>query len=174
MKRHLDRAVAIALLAALLLAVPLTAWGLSTDSEQPINLEADQAELDQAEGISTYTGNVVVTQGSMKVEADRMVVHLIDGEIDRIEATGAPARFRQRPDGKSEDVRGTASKMDYFAERSLVVLSGNAWVEQAGDSIRGARIEYSLTEDRVKAQKGSGESDRVRITLQPRKSDDDD
>ncbi len=157
----------------LALALPGSASALSTDRDQPINLEADEAELDQTEGVSTYVGNVVVTQGSMKVESDRMVVHLEDGEIDRIEATGAPARFRQRPDGKDADVLGGASKMDYLAGQSMVILTGDAWVEQAGDIIRGARIEYSLTEDLVKAKKGSRESDRVRITLQPRKSDKD-
>src|SRR5210317_1913464 len=90
----------------LALALPGSVSALSTDRDQPINLEADEAELDQTEGVSTYVGNVVVTQGSMKVESDRMVVHLEDGEIDRIEATGAPARFRQRPDGKDADVLG--------------------------------------------------------------------
>ena len=160
-------------LVALALGLPGSASALSTDRDQPINLEADEAELDQTEGVSTYVGNVVVTQGSMKVESDRMVVYLNDGEIDRIEATGAPARFRQRPDGKDEDVMGGASKMDYLAGQSMVILTGDAWVEQAGDVIRGARIEYSLTEDLVKAKKGSGETDRVRIILQPRNSDKD-
>ena len=60
-------------LVALALGLPGSASALSTDRDQPINLEADEAELDQTEGVSTYVGNVVVTQGSMKVESDRMV-----------------------------------------------------------------------------------------------------
>ncbi|MBA1331005.1 LptA protein, partial [Candidatus Endoriftia persephone str. Guaymas] len=59
----------------LLLLLPLQARALSGDREQPIYLEADSVEIDEASGVSVYIGNVVVSQGSMRLEADKMWIH---------------------------------------------------------------------------------------------------
>lgn len=41
--------------------------GLSSDPDQPIEVEADSAELDDKERIAVYQGNVVVIQGSIRL-----------------------------------------------------------------------------------------------------------
>ena len=60
-------------LAALALAAcATTAHGLASDKDQPIEVEADSAELDDAKKISIYRGNVVVTQGTIRMTGDVM------------------------------------------------------------------------------------------------------
>ena len=54
---------------------------LESDQDQPITIESDQAELDQIAEVGTYTGNVVVSQGSFRLNADSMVVTVEDGEL---------------------------------------------------------------------------------------------
>ena len=49
-------------------------FALSTDREQPIQIEADAAELDDASGITVYTGNVLVTQGTMRLWGNRLTI----------------------------------------------------------------------------------------------------
>ena len=49
-------------------------WALPTDREQPIRVQADSAELDDKQGVAVYRGDVVVTQGSMKLTANRAQV----------------------------------------------------------------------------------------------------
>ena len=56
-------------LGALLLLVPLTAAALSTDRDQPIELEADQAELDNSTGVSVYSGNVRFVAEFARIQA---------------------------------------------------------------------------------------------------------
>ena len=48
---------------------------LATDSEQPIEIQADFAELDDQEGKTIYVGNVVVIQGSIKMTGDKLKVN---------------------------------------------------------------------------------------------------
>ena len=148
------------------------AFALSTDRDQPIELEADRAELDNATGVSTYTGNVVVTQGTMRLEADKLILQTVDGDIESMEATGQPAYFRQRPDGEDQDVEGGGRRIDYRSSDAKVVLTGEAWVNQGKDELRGARIEYDIDADRVLASREQEGEQRVRIIIQPRKSED--
>ena len=155
------------------LLLPWVALALDSDREQPVNVEADRAELDQATDTGIYTGDVVVTQGSLRLEAERLEIRSPQGRVESALATGAPARFKQRPEGSEQDVLGGGHQIDYLATDSMVVLTGEAWITQGEDTVRGNRIEYDINRDLIRALKGPGEQDRVRIILQPRPSSND-
>jgi lipopolysaccharide export system protein LptA len=155
---------------ALLLAVLApTAWGLSTDTDQPMVIEADSAELDDRSGISTYKGNVRIEQGSMTLTGDRLTVHIEDDRVTRVIVDGSPATYKQRPDGKDRDIRAESRHMEYFTDPEKVLLEEQARVEQDGDTLSGERIVYDVATDQVSADGGSKPDQRVRITLQPKK-----
>lgn len=163
-----------------LASAALTAWLLSwsalaleSDREQPVNVEADRAELNQATDLGVYTGDVVVTQGSLRLEAERLEIRSPQGRVQSAVATGNPARFKQRPEGSEQDVLGGGQQIDYLAAENMVVLTGEAWITQGQDTVRGNRIEYDAQQDVIRALKGPGEQDRVRIILQPRPSSND-
>ena len=65
------RTVSALLLAALVAGAP-AARALSTDRDQPIEIEADFAELDDSRGVTMYKGNVIVTQGSLKLTGESL------------------------------------------------------------------------------------------------------
>ena len=50
-------------------------FALSTDKDKPIELEADSANLDDKKGISIYRGNVILTQGSTKLNASELTLY---------------------------------------------------------------------------------------------------
>lgn len=156
------------LLALTLTAAVSTADALSSDREQPISVEADFAELDQATGIGTYRGNVVVVQGTLRVNADRIDIKTVDGALEHIVATGEPVDFKLRPDNATKDVLGGGLQADYFAGTEQLVLTGEAWVRQGDDIVRGNRIEYDIPADRVSAKAGGDAGERVRMIIQPR------
>lgn len=151
---------------------PLTftssAVALSSDRDKPIELEADQAELDEARGVSIYTGNVVVVQGTLRLSGDKITVYTTDGAPDRLVAQGTPARFKQRPDGKPDDVTATARELEHLVTQDLLKLRGDAEVLQSGDQFRGDRMEYNIATDKLKASTDPGSTSRISITLQPR------
>ncbi len=159
------------ILLALVLAFPATALCLPEDREQPINLEADRAQLDQTTGISTYEGNVIITQGSMRLFADVARIYVTDGEFERMEADGDPVRFRYRPAADKEEIFGRGQHATYDVSDAKIVVTTNARFTQGGDVFTGDYVEYDLAQDLVKA-KGAGEGGRVFFTIQPRNDDE--
>lgn len=153
-------------LSALWLLLPALAAALPEDREQPIQLEADTAQLDQTTGVSVYQGNVTISQGSMKLSADTVTISVRDGEFRHLQAEGGPATFRYLPARDKPEVVGYGRRMDYDVATGTVVITRNARITQAKDEFTGERIEYDLDKDLVKARGGDG--GRVQVILQPR------
>ena len=83
------------------LAVAGGAWALKTDKNQPINVHSDHGDFkadpnNTSNGVGIYTGHVVITQGSIVINADKAVFHVVDNNLDTADITGNPATFVQR------------------------------------------------------------------------------
>jgi lipopolysaccharide export system protein LptA len=148
-------------------AWPMLGWGLSSDRLQPMLIEADRVELDDAKGISVYRGRVKVTQGSLILTGETMTVYTKGNDVEKVVMEGAPATYQQRPDNKDQDVHAKALRMEYYTDPEHIILLKQAEVEQQGDVLRSERIEYDVAKDQVSA--GTDQpNERVRITIQPR------
>jgi lipopolysaccharide export system protein LptA len=152
-------------LSALLLLLPALAYGLATDRDQPITIDADRATLKEKEGISIYQGNVHLNQGSLKLHGDILTVYTRDGHVEKAVLTGNPATSVQRPDNQDVDQHAEARRMEYQAGTRLMILTGAARVWQTdGKEFRSEKIIYDITRNTVNAGDSSG-NDRVHITL---------
>ena len=70
----------------------VSAWALPNDQQQPIRIQADDAQLDDKHGVATYTGDVIITQGSMKVTGNKVTItRTAAGDID-VEQGGVQRR----------------------------------------------------------------------------------
>ena len=155
----------------LLSLLPLTAWGLDADRDQPINIEADQASLNDKTGFSVYEGNVRLQQGTLVFTGNKMTVQLTDKQLDTIILTGTLATYVQRPEGKVVDQHAEAERIEYYALDERVILLRKARIWESGDEeFRSDRIVFNLKTDTVNAG-GGGDGGRVHITLQPREKD---
>ena len=145
-KRPLTLRRAVNLVIGLLcLLGSLAAFPLSTDKDQPIEVEADEAELDDLNNVSIYRGNVVVRQGSIHMTGDVMTVYSKGGdELDHIIIEGNPATYKQLPDNSKVHDQAKALRMEYYELKNLVVLIRDAWVKQDTlDPDRGKdRVQY--------------------------------
>ena len=81
--------------ALLLVFAPVPALAANTpldfgkhSANEPINVSADAFLADMKGKTGTYSGNVIVTQGKLKLRADKVRVNVIDNKPDKIEATG--------------------------------------------------------------------------------------
>lgn len=150
-----------------LAALPVLSWALSTDRQQPMLIEADRVELDDAKGISIYRGRVRVEQGTLLLTGETMTVHNKGNDIAKVIMEGNPATYRQRPDNKDQDVHAKALRMEYYTDPEHIILLKQAEVEQQGDILRSERIEYDVVKDQVSA--GTDQpNERVHITIQPK------
>lgn len=156
-----------------------SAAGLSSDKDQPIEVEADTAELDDLKNKSIYTGNVIVTQGSIRMTGDKMTVyHTEDNELDTLIMEGRPATYRQLPDDSDVYDEAEALTIEFYELQNLVILIEEAEVRQESMTMSGDRIDYDTELSQVKAQskaqattktRESGESGRVKVILKKQK-----
>ncbi len=147
-------------------------WALSSDKEQPIDLEADSVEINQATGVSVYSGNVELIQGSIRLKADKVTVYQYadKSKSTRFIATGRPARFRQKADGESQYIKARANKMKYEIDSTNLELIGNAFVVQPGKvNMKSDRIFYNRVAATIKAGSSAKGKQRVKMTFSNKK-----
>lgn len=147
-------------------------FALSSDSDQPISLEADRVEIDDSQGISTYTGNVKLKQGSTRISGDKIIIYSGKKGLEKLTAFGKPAIFQQRPDGESRDVTAKAETMEHRVDIQNLVLTGNAMLDKGKDQFSGAKLEYDMKKNiirasSVKSASGADKKQRVKMVIQP-------
>ena len=158
------------LLLAFTLSLSSLAHALPTDQDEPIYVEADSANIDEAKGITRYTGSVIITQGSMVLKGETVdLLRGNDDTINQIISKGAPAYFEQRPQLDQEITYATGSTLDYSVSSQLLLITGDAKVTQGGDEFTGAKINYDMANSKVKAFSSESGSQRVKMVLQPKK-----
>jgi lipopolysaccharide export system protein LptA len=161
------------------------AWALATDKDQPIEIEADYAELRKNERQTIYSGNVIVTQGSIRMWGDKLTVFYDENdELKDAILDGKPAHFKQRPDGRDEDFEGEALRMEYHAQDERLHLINDARLTQGKMKFSGPLIVYDTKNSVLTGQgrpkttagdKADGEKPaggRVRMIIPPKQNKD--
>ncbi|WP_434777443.1 lipopolysaccharide transport periplasmic protein LptA [Neisseria sp. Ec49-e6-T10] len=135
------------------------------DRSKPIEITADQGSLDQQNQVTTWKGNVVIIQGTLKfTSADLQVTRNTEG-FQKMVATGKPVTFRQKLEGKPQYVSGHANKVEYDSKTNVVILTGAAQVKREGDVVDGARITYNTATETYQVDGSAGK--QVKVILQP-------
>ena len=156
---------------AVLLALPVHAE--KADRSKPVNLEADTVTLDDIKKISVYQGNVILSQGTLTLHADRVQVTQNANGIDKISASGRPAAFRQKDDGREEFIEGFSERIEFDSANSQLELIGQAQLKRGGDELRGAQISYNSNTEFYKVvgqPDAKTPSGRVRAVIRPKAS----
>lgn len=145
------------------------AWALKDDTRQPIDVLSEKQALDLENSRAIFTQNVLITQGSIKFNADKVVAHRPKNASDTLDAYGAPVYFQQTlDDGKV--VKGEADKIHYDLSSEFVTLNGHAKLYQQDSQIEGREITYDVKNQQLKAN-GSSQK-RVRTILIPAQLDE--
>jgi lipopolysaccharide export system protein LptA len=168
-------AIGAALFALVLVSV--SARALEDDREQPLRVVADTAEHNELSGVTVYTGNVIITQGSMRIEADNVTLKGRDNRVDNMEAIGNPARLQQQPKPEDAMMYARAQRIIYFVVDDRVQLIDKASIEQQDSVVNSDEIEYLVKQRIVKAHGGikgeTGEKPkRVEFIYTPQKNGD--
>jgi lipopolysaccharide export system protein LptA len=159
----------------------LLAWangfGLSSDRDKPLEIEADSAEMDDSQGNAVYRGNVVAVQGSMRITGDVLTIKYTPGhEIQVVLVDGNPAHFKQKMDGSEEEAKGEAIKMEYHVTQNLLYLIEKAKVTQRRQIYLGHKMSYDTERSFLTIKKGDANepgangNQRVKTIILPEKS----
>ncbi len=172
-------------LAALLLALSAISPGLAVaeraDRNKPINVEADRMQYDDLKQVNVFSGNVVLTKGTILLRADRLVLRQDPEGFHYGTATGNLAYLRQKREGVDQYVEGQARQIDYNGKLETFRLQQQAMLrrtehERVIDEVHGSDIFYEsrnefFTVEGGAAATGPGNpAGRVRVIIQPRET----
>ncbi|HEY0332474.1 MAG TPA: lipopolysaccharide transport periplasmic protein LptA [Stenotrophomonas sp.] len=154
----------LALAAALLL--PFAVFAKTTDRNQPMNIDAATSDcnLVDDDGRCRFTGNVVITQGTLEIRADTADLFRVGGEADRVVLTGKPATMKQLMDDGSP-MNARADNIEYKVREDTIILTGNYSIESPRGSNAGQRMVYNT---RTGNMQSGGDGTRVRTVIQPK------
>jgi lipopolysaccharide export system protein LptA len=168
--------------AALLGALSLSplAHAEQADRSKPVKITADRVSVDDKNKVQIFEGSVVLTQGTLTLHADKIVVSQDQDGFQKGVATsgaGGLARFRQKREAKNEYIEGEAEKIVYNAKNDTAQLFNRAKVVSGGrDEVSGQYIDYDGYNEIYQATNGpnatvvSSAKSRVSVTIQPKKS----
>lgn len=140
------------------------------DRDKPIFIEANSAVSDDANKISTFTGNAVLTQGTLLIKGDKLIMHEDPEGFQYGTAHGNPAYFRQKREGLDEYVEGWGQRLEYDGKIEKVELFVNARVKRGQDESRGDYISYDQKTEFFSVQGGKegGAPGRVHTVIMPK------
>jgi lipopolysaccharide export system protein LptA len=144
----------------------INASALPEDREQPINVSADKAYKNDKKGTTIYEGNVIITQGSIRISGDKISIFDTNGTVNKMVAEGKPAKFKQKPDAQSEDVIANGSTIEYDINKETLLLLENALLKQDSGTTNSNKITYDMSTAIVNAGDDTG---RVIMVLEPTK-----
>lgn len=129
-----------------LLAVPALAQetsisfgGLKGDVTQPVEMTSNSLEINQADGTALFTGNVLVTQGAMKLSANQVrATYSEDSKtIDKIVASGKVLLVNATDAAEADNA-------DYTIATGAVVMTGNVLLTQGQATIAAQKMTIDL------------------------------
>lgn len=143
------------------------------DRDKPLHIEADQVLVEDAQKINTFTGNVQMTQGTMLIRGDKVVVTEDAEGFQHATAYGKTASFRQKREGLDEYVEGYGERIEHDTRAETVDFYVRARVVRNLDEVRGEHITYSQKTDVFRVNSGPAgvagtPPKRVRAVLQPK------
>ena len=151
-------------LAVALVCAPVL--GLPEDAEQPLSIDADSSTYDDPNGILELSGNVLLRQGTLRVDAARLRATMHEGKLQRVVATGendAPVRFQQRIKSGEPLARAHADTVDYGLAEERIELTGDAFLSTGEIEYAGGTIVWDMKENAVDCRDGCRYKD-VRTT----------
>ena len=156
-----------------------TAFAETADKSKPISFTSDGGEVNYEKKTGVLTGNVVITQGTLTIRADK--INFKQNADNSLSATafGNPISFRQKRDDAEGYYEGWAQRAEYDGSTEQLELFDNAILKRGTDEIRSNYITYNSKTELFKAEGRpsstpipgeAGRNDRVRGTFQPKEN----
>jgi lipopolysaccharide export system protein LptA len=160
---------------AVLALLSSSVFAEKADRDKPTQVEASRMTADDARRLNVFEGDVIVTKGTMRLTADRLVVRQDAEGFQFATATGRPARFRQRQDPKPGEkegiwVDGEALRIELDDRNQKIELFDKARVNRGCDEVAGDYIAVDQRSDfyEVKGGKDAAAKGRVKAVIAPK------
>jgi lipopolysaccharide export system protein LptA len=162
---------------AILFLAASAASAEKADKEKKISFSADDGSgISQDTPGGTLKGNVIITQGTITIRADRIDFKQNPDNSMSATAYGNPISFRQKRDDVDEYYEGYAQRAVYDGSKEVLELFDRALLKRsATDEVRSNYISYNSKTGEFHAEgrpdapgAADGPGTRVRGVFQPR------
>jgi len=166
------------MMACLLATIAPAALAERADREKQIVVAGDRAIADDAQKTLVFDGNVVITQGTMRMTANKVTVREDKDKHQYYVANGAPVTFRQKRDNVDEWIEGFADRAEFDDRNDVLKLFNRARVKRNNDELTGEFITYDMRRDVAEvtgAPAGTAtpsNTGRVKVIIMPPKRDE--
>jgi lipopolysaccharide export system protein LptA len=165
-----------------LLAITQAAHAEKADSEKPSVVDSNHMTYDDVQQVNTFTGNVVMTRGTLIMHAEKVVVTTDPDGYQFATLYAGPgklATFRQKRDGGPDLwIEGEADRIEYDGKTEIAKLFSHAKMQRltgtkVTDEVRGefisydSRAEYYSVNNTASGDSKNG-SGRITAVIQPR------
>jgi lipopolysaccharide export system protein LptA len=131
--------------------------GIRADISAPVEITSDSLSVNQADGSATFSGNVVIGQGEMRLQAENVRVEYTRDDRSRIQKLHASGGVTLASAAEAAEAREAV----YEVPSGTIVLSGDVLLTQGANVMSGQKLTVDLSS-------GTGQMDgRVRTILQP-------
>jgi lipopolysaccharide export system protein LptA len=174
----------LALGAAMLPLSPPLAHAEKADRSKPVNIEADKVTVDDRNKVHVFEGRATLTQGTLVIKANKIVVTQDQEGFQKGVATGGAdglARIRQKREGRNEYMEGEAERIEHSDKTERTQFFIRAYVKSGEDEARGQYISYDGVSESYVVTSGPegsvvkstpGTDNRVRVVIQPKDKGD--
>ena len=150
----------------------------NADREKPIEIESDTMTVDDTKNISTYQGDVILTQGTLIIRAEKLIVRADSQGFQHSTSLGKPTTFKQKREGLDEYIEGIGERIDYDGHMDKVHIYKNAIVKRGEDIVMGDYIVYDATAEIAQAMSSNQKNKdgstmkkgRTKAIINPKKS----
>ena len=166
------------------LAIAANAFALKSDRDQQMLMDANtgksvesRTETAADPDVTDLDGNVVMTQGSIKIHGDHATIYRMPknannenaGKVVRAVITGRQAHMQQVHDGDCGLMTTNANKIDYNPITYIADLSGGVAVVQAGrGEFHGEHMLYNTDTGDMESGDKSSPASRVHMVIEPK------
>jgi len=165
-KPSIKRIKSSLIFAGLALGLAFSAQAEKADLNKEINISGARTAGDLKNKIFSYIDDVVITQGTLIINADLVQIHTdIKSKEKTYIAKGSPATFKQTLDDGTP-IYLQANEIKYEPSQNTVIIAGNAELRQEGSKVNSNTITYNFETEQVHAD--SDENNRVKTVLQPK------
>ncbi len=162
-----------ALCSLLLLLWSNLLYAENADRDKPIHLESDRVLIDDVKQTSVFEGGVELTQGTLRIQAEKIVLTQDKQGYKHCTATGKLASFRQKHEGTDEYIEGYGERIEYDTRAETVDFFVQARVKRDQDDVQGDHIAYSTRTEVFQvsgdpAHANDPDKGRVHAVIQPK------
>lgn len=151
-------------------SLPKVYQGLGMSSDQPVQIESEQLEVQQDQQKALFSGHVIARQGATVLKSDKLIV-FYTGSVAGGQATTTPQQQQQiRRLEAAGNVLVTSGEQTASGENAVfdtaantIVLTGNVVLTQGENVIRGARLNIDVNTNQAKMEGG-----RVQMLITPK------